>query len=385
MNIDPEKLVVLVLIALLVLGPKRLPEMARQAGKWMAEAKKYTSAIQTEMKDVLAEPRQHTTALRDEFRSALDEPLRTTSSLGDEFRKAFDPQDPIEAASRETTTNFDTSDFDTSNFDTSNFDTSNFDTTTNFETTRTWIMSWRRPVRVSRRSARSGSLTTPTSTNPRPEPSLGSDVVSGARTTMIMFGPRQQAQGVRRRAVAMAPSDEGPQPQPWDGPENSVDLGAVLGTDGGIGAATANGSSSVATDEVTSASLNGHEPDDEELDGVGGRMTLYEHLGELRKRLLICCLAVVVTAVLGYFLYNPVLHFMTAPYRSFYHHHKDMITQQLVISSPTEGFTTRLKVSLYIGIALAAPIWLFELWRFITPGLKHNEKRYAIPFVVSAL
>ena len=135
MNIDPEKLVVLVLIALLVLGPKRLPEMARQAGKWMAEAKKYTSAIQTEMKDVLAEPRQHTTALRDEFRSALDEPLRTTSSLGDEFRKALDPQDPIEAASRETTTNFDTSDFDTSNFDTSNFDTSNFDTTTNFETT----------------------------------------------------------------------------------------------------------------------------------------------------------------------------------------------------------------------------------------------------------
>ena len=183
----------------------------------------------------------------------------------------------------------------------------------------------------------------------------------------------------------MAPSDEGPQPQPWDGPENSVDLGAVLGTDGGIGAATANGSSSVATDEVPSASLNGHEPDGEELDGSGGRMTLYEHLAELRKRLLICCLAVVVTSVVGYFLYNPVLHFMTAPYRSFYHHHKDMITQQLVISSPTEGFTTRLKVSLYIGIALAAPIWLFELWRFITPGLKHNEKRYAIPFVVSAM
>ncbi len=113
-------------------------------------------------------------------------------------------------------------------------------------------------------------------------------------------------------------------------------------------------------------------------------MTLFEHLAELRKRVLICAVAVVVTSVAGYFLYNPVLHFMTAPYRSFYHHHKDMITSQLVISSPTEGFTTRLKVSLYIGIALAAPVWLWELWRFITPGLRKNEKQYAIPFVLSA-
>jgi sec-independent protein translocase protein TatC len=79
-----------------------------------------------------------------------------------------------------------------------------------------------------------------------------------------------------------------------------------------------------------------------------------------------------------------VLHFMTAPYRNFYKHHKDMITSQLVISSPTEGFTTRLKVSMYIGVALAAPVWLWELWRFITPGLKKNEKQYAIPFVLSA-
>ena len=113
-------------------------------------------------------------------------------------------------------------------------------------------------------------------------------------------------------------------------------------------------------------------------------MTLFEHLAELRKRVLICAIAVVVTSVAGYFLYNPVLHFMTAPYRSFYKHHKDMITSQLVISSPTEGFTTRLKVSMYIGIGLAAPVWLWELWRFITPGLKKNEKQYAVPFVLSA-
>jgi sec-independent protein translocase protein TatC len=84
-------------------------------------------------------------------------------------------------------------------------------------------------------------------------------------------------------------------------------------------------------------------------------------------------------------LYNPVLHFMTEPYRAFYEHHRGLISPNLVISSPLEGFTTRLKVSCYIGVALAAPVWLWQVWRFITPGLKKNEKRYALPFVGSAL
>jgi Sec-independent protein secretion pathway component TatC len=43
-----------------------------------------------------------------------------------------------------------------------------------------------------------------------------------------------------------------------------------------------------------------------------------------------------------------------------------------------------LKVSLYIGVALATPVWLWETWRFIPPGLEKNEKRYAVPFVLSA-
>ncbi|HYA45163.1 MAG TPA: twin-arginine translocase subunit TatC, partial [Acidimicrobiales bacterium] len=115
------------------------------------------------------------------------------------------------------------------------------------------------------------------------------------------------------------------------------------------------------------------------------QMTLQEHLAELRRRVTICAVAVVVTSIAGYFLYNPLLRFMTSPYRSFVAHHHGTITSQLIITSPVEGFATRVKIAMYVGLALAAPVWLWEMWRFVTPGLKKNEKRYAVPFTVSAM
>ncbi len=57
MNLDPEKLLVLLVIALLVLGPQRLPQVARSLGRGLAEFRKYTSGLQTELREVLAEPR----------------------------------------------------------------------------------------------------------------------------------------------------------------------------------------------------------------------------------------------------------------------------------------------------------------------------------------
>ena len=54
-------------------------------------------------------------------------------------------------------------------------------------------------------------------------------------------------------------------------------------------------------------------------------------------------------------------------------------------NGPLEGVTTRLKVSAYVGIVLAAPVLIWELWRFITPGLYKNEKRYVLPFVAGAI
>lgn len=117
-------------------------------------------------------------------------------------------------------------------------------------------------------------------------------------------------------------------------------------------------------------------------------MTLFEHLAELRNRILISVVGVVAGAVVVWFLYNQVIHFMLAPYHDYVvHHPAKNITNggQLVATGPLEGFTTRLKVSMYGGIALSTPVIFWEMWRFITPGLYRNEKRYIVPFVSAAV
>jgi len=117
-------------------------------------------------------------------------------------------------------------------------------------------------------------------------------------------------------------------------------------------------------------------------------MTLVEHLTELRRRIIICIIAVVIGTLIGFFLYNLVIGFIAHPYREFAIHHPTKVVAhdgQLVITSPLEGFGTRLKVASYLGIFFSSPILLWELWRFITPGLHKHERRYALSFVASSI
>jgi sec-independent protein translocase protein TatC len=115
-------------------------------------------------------------------------------------------------------------------------------------------------------------------------------------------------------------------------------------------------------------------------------MSLMEHLAELRNRLIVSMVVVTVTTIVAFFFYNQVIHFIDRPYRQYAAKHPGKsLTGRLVVTGPLEGFATRLKVSGYLGLFLASPVLLWELWRFITPGLHKNEKRYAIPFIVSAV
>lgn len=104
-------------------------------------------------------------------------------------------------------------------------------------------------------------------------------------------------------------------------------------------------------------------------------MSIVEHLTELRSRLIKVVIAVVLGAGLVWAFYNPVLRFLLEPLK------KAKPDAEIILTDPLQGLATRLKVSGYGGIALAAPVILWQLWRFITPGLYPKERRYAVPFV----
>jgi sec-independent protein translocase protein TatC len=110
-----------------------------------------------------------------------------------------------------------------------------------------------------------------------------------------------------------------------------------------------------------------------------GAMSLVEHLTELRSRLFISVVAVMVGALICFFLYNRILDFLVHPYCAI-----KKGDCKLYVTSPLEGIAVRLKIAGYGGLMIASPVVLWELWRFITPGLHKQEKRYAIPFIVAS-
>jgi sec-independent protein translocase protein TatC len=117
------------------------------------------------------------------------------------------------------------------------------------------------------------------------------------------------------------------------------------------------------------------------------RMSLMEHLTELRDRLIKVVIALVLGMVLAFFLYDHIFNFLLQPYEDIANARPEtsLGDGRLLQVDPLEGFGVRMKLALYGGIAIAMPVILWQLWRFVTPGLYDHEKRYAIPFIVSAL
>jgi sec-independent protein translocase protein TatC len=109
-------------------------------------------------------------------------------------------------------------------------------------------------------------------------------------------------------------------------------------------------------------------------------MTLTEHLGELRRRLMIIVGSFIVAAIVAAIVYEPILHFLLRPLCSI-----NRGNCRLYVTSPLDGLTLRIKMAAFGGLLLASPIILFQIWRFITPGLRASEKRYAVPFVVASI
>ncbi|MGH9154723.1 MAG: twin-arginine translocase subunit TatC [Acidimicrobiales bacterium] len=112
-------------------------------------------------------------------------------------------------------------------------------------------------------------------------------------------------------------------------------------------------------------------------------MPVMEHLGELRRRIVISLVAVAAGGIVGFIAYNKILEFLVDPYCQLDNRPPGPCT--LFITDPLEGFATRIKVASYAGLMMASPVVLFQLWRFVTPGLNPKEKRYAVPFVLSSI
>ena len=112
----------------------------------------------------------------------------------------------------------------------------------------------------------------------------------------------------------------------------------------------------------------------------GGRMTVVEHLSELRRRIVISIIAVTLSAIVCFIVSESIIKFLITYYRDATAGEKDA----LIFLGPLGAFLTRIKIATYGGIVLALPVWLFELWRFITPGSTRREA-LAIPFVLSSI
>ncbi len=118
-------------------------------------------------------------------------------------------------------------------------------------------------------------------------------------------------------------------------------------------------------------------PDDE------GRMTLVEHIRELRSRLLKAVLAIATASVVAYFFYDQLFHLLSDPYNATAQdlRARGVKVELVIVGSVVDPFILQLKVSAYAGLLISSPVWLYQLWAFVTPGLHRQERRWTLGFL----
>ncbi len=133
---------------------------------------------------------------------------------------------------------------------------------------------------------------------------------------------------------------------------------------------------------VLSARIRDSNPD--------GRMSLMEHIRELRNRLVKICLALLIGTGIGLtpWVFNPVWNFVQHPFCSATingHHGCRVIGDQLILQGVFDPFMLRVEVAFFFGLIVTSPIWLYQLWAFVAPGLYRREKKWTYLFVGTAV
>lgn len=112
-------------------------------------------------------------------------------------------------------------------------------------------------------------------------------------------------------------------------------------------------------------------------------MSLGQHLQELRRRLTIAAIAILACTIAGFFFTEQAIELLKAPIESFAagSGHSAALNWETV----TQAFDLRIQIALTIAIVASSPIWLYQIWAFIVPGLLRKEKQYAVAFFASAI
>src|SRR5450759_564210 len=114
-----------------------------------------------------------------------------------------------------------------------------------------------------------------------------------------------------------------------------------------------------------------------------GRMSLGDHLRELRRRFVIAASAIAVGSVLGWVEYDRLFNQIMAPLRKMAAERHGLVN--INFGGITQPFTVQLQVALFVGVIVASPVWLYQVWGFIVPGLTKREKRTTVGFIGAAV
>ncbi len=131
------------------------------------------------------------------------------------------------------------------------------------------------------------------------------------------------------------------------------------------------------SDLITGGAATAEAPEREE---DSGKMTFLEHLDELRRRLTHIIAYIGIGFVVCFYFRQPLYDFLAVPFTKVAPQ-----GNKLVYTNLTDPFTLYMKVSFIAGIFLMIPFILYEVWKFIAPGLYRKEKRYVVPFLISSV
>jgi sec-independent protein translocase protein TatC len=111
-----------------------------------------------------------------------------------------------------------------------------------------------------------------------------------------------------------------------------------------------------------------------------GRMTLAEHFREFRRRLFLAAAAVVVAAVLAGIFYDQIFSLLTDPFYEYARSNPE-VDASINFGEATAALSNLISLSIFVGIIASSPVWLYQLWAFIVPGLTRKEKRISLAFL----